>query len=356
MRTPWLLGGAGLLALVLAFTLGREGRTPGGPATDTTADSAPPSGFEAVEARVVDTDAAGRPQYRLYAEQVSQRDAEAPLQARQLRLEQTEDDHWTLSAERGELPSGSGHLKLRDGVRLRGQPAGTRHAVLVSTAALDYDLRRQRVTAPQGVTVDWGGQQLQARTLRGDLRSDQLELGGGVSARTAPPDIELEAADSQVDGATNRLTFTDVTITQGVFQIRARGARGEGAGLSFQDSRWEFTGDVRIRFEGGTLVADSAVIQFAGNRPAQARVSGTPAEFTQQVEGLPRPVQGRARSVTLDLLARTVRLTQDAWLFDGRNEIRSQAVFYDMRARLARAERGGSDDERVRITIRPEAP
>ncbi len=78
MRTPWLLGGAGLLALVLAFTLGREGRTPGGPATDTTAGSAPPSGFEAVEARVVDTDAAGRPQYRLYAEQVSQRDAEAP--------------------------------------------------------------------------------------------------------------------------------------------------------------------------------------------------------------------------------------------------------------------------------------
>jgi lipopolysaccharide transport protein LptA len=126
--------------------------------------------------------------------------------------------------------------------------------------------------------------------------------------------------------------------------------------MRFDDSRWEFRGAVRIRFAGGEMRADQASIRFAGNRLAQAVARGAPAEFQQQLEGLPRPVQGTAATVTLDMTTQTVRLAQDAWLFDGRNEIRSAALVFDMRSRLARTERpaGATPGERVRITIRPE--
>ena len=112
---------------------------------------------------------------------------------------------------------------------------------------------------------------------------------------------------------------------------------------------------MRIGFGNGTLTASDASVRFAGNRMAVAQARGAPAQFEQQLASLPRPVRGRAGRIDFDFVAQTLRLSQDAWLFDGRNEMSSPALLYDIREQVARSETRPGSSDRVQITIRPEA-
>jgi len=176
-----------------------------------------------------------------------------------------------------------------------------------------------------------------------------------TAAVATVPDIVLDAGSSQIDYSANRLTFTDVTISQGELRIRADKAEANGTGLRFDDSRWEFSGNVRIVFPNGTLTATDANVRFSGNRMALAQARGAPAQFEQQLASLPRPVRGRAGRIDFDFIAQTLKLSQDAWLFDGRNEMASPALLYDIREQVARSETKPGAGERVQITIRPES-
>jgi lipopolysaccharide transport protein LptA len=176
-----------------------------------------------------------------------------------------------------------------------------------------------------------------------------------ATAASTAPDIVLDAGSSQIDYSANRLTFTDVTISQGELRIRADKAEANGTGLRFDDSRWEFGGNVRIVFPNGTLTATDASVRFSGNRMALAQARGAPAQFEQQLASLPRPVKGRAGRIDFDFIAQTLKLSQDAWLFDGRNEMASPALLYDIREQVARSETKPGAGERVQITIRPES-
>ena len=167
-----------------------------------------------------------------------------------------------------------------------------------------------------------------------------------------PQAIDVVASSSQIDSRANRLTFFEVTITQGTLTIQADKAVANGTGLSFDDSNWEVTGGVHIRFENGSLQAATATVRFTGNRIALAQASGTPAEFEQQLDSLPRPVRGHAGSIDYDFVAQRVRLAGDAFLFDGRNEMTSPSIVYLVQEQIAQNEAGPGS--RVHITIRPE--
>ena len=167
-----------------------------------------------------------------------------------------------------------------------------------------------------------------------------------------PQAIDVVASSSQIDSRANRLTFFEVTITQGTLVIQADKAVANGTGLSFDDSNWEFTGGVHIRFENGSLQAATAAVRFTGNRIALAQATGTPAEFEQQLDSLPRPVRGHAGSIDYDFVAQKVRLAGEAFLFDGRNEMTSPSIVYLVREQIAQNEAGPGS--RVHITIRPE--
>ena len=167
--------------------------------------------------------------------------------------------------------------------------------------------------------------------------------------------VESDAAESavKIDSRANRLTILAVTITQCTLSIRADKAIANGTGVSFNNSTWEFTGAVNIRFATGSLQSAAATVRFVGNRIAQARATGTPAEFEQKLDNLPRPVHGHAGSIDYDFVAQTVRLDGEAFLFDGRNDMTNESIAYSIKDQVAQlsAAPGG----RVRITIRPEA-
>lgn len=164
--------------------------------------------------------------------------------------------------------------------------------------------------------------------------------------------ITVEADSSDFDYKNGVLVFVRVRITQGDARVEAD--RATATGLEFENSRWRFEGQVRIRAEGGSLASDAATVRFVGNEIQSAEVTGSPATFTQQRGE--RQAEGRAERIDYDLATGRVRLAGGAWLSDGANEITGSTLVYSMREERVLAEAGEQGGQPVRITINPKSP
>jgi len=172
-------------------------------------------------------------------------------------------------------------------------------------------------------------------------------------ARAQPPPpgpIELEADSSEIDRKNNHLVFHNVEIRQGDMAIRADEA--QGTNLEFADAEWVFTGDVRIESAGAKIGAQRATLNFASHRVRRAVLEGAPVAFEQARPGAPAPTQGHATRVEYDFDKQVLRLSGDAWLSEGQNEITGDSITYEIGAQRVIA---GADEhgDRVRITIVP---
>ena len=164
-------------------------------------------------------------------------------------------------------------------------------------------------------------------------------------------EIVVDAASSDVDYRSNTLLFRDVVITQGPLRVQAERARATG--LDFKDATWTFSGKVKMDVEGGTMRAEEAVVNFVADQLARATVRGKPAEFEQQMKTGGK-ARGRAGSLVYETRGGTVTLKENAWLSDGRSEIRGQQLVYEIAAQRVQAGKTTGSDERVRIVIRPQ--
>ena len=161
--------------------------------------------------------------------------------------------------------------------------------------------------------------------------------------------IQLEARSTDFDYKNNTLVFHGVRIAQGGLAIEADD--GTATGLDFKDSRWVFRGNVRISVPDGGLTSDEARISFAGNLIASAEITGSPAQFEQKRDkGIAR---GHALKIEYRPSAGTVRLSDQAWLSDGDNEISGQTLVYNMRDQRVIANPDEQGSQPVRITINP---
>jgi lipopolysaccharide transport protein LptA len=164
--------------------------------------------------------------------------------------------------------------------------------------------------------------------------------------------INLDAASSQVDYKTNTVVFKDVVISQGAMRVAADHAHATG--LNFINSKWTFDGNVKIDAEQrGSIRSDSAIVEFKDNHILRATVTGKPAEFQQQREGV--LARGHADEIVYDVNEQTVRLSKDAWLTDGQGELKGPLLVYNIRAQTVKAESTPTDQERIKITIDPRA-
>ncbi len=156
--------------------------------------------------------------------------------------------------------------------------------------------------------------------------------------------IEVRAKSSDFDYQKGVLVFDTVTIVQG--DIRITADRAVASGLDFQDSRWEFSGAVRITMPESALASDTARVRFASGEIQSATVTGAPATFEQQRKE--QHAQGRANRIDYDLGRGAVELAGDAWLFDGRTEITGATLVYSTTNQRVISQ------EPVVITIQPE--
>jgi lipopolysaccharide transport protein LptA len=165
--------------------------------------------------------------------------------------------------------------------------------------------------------------------------------------------ITIDAASASVDYKTNTLEYKQVVITQGPTRVQAD--RAHASGLNFANSRWTFDGNVRIDTEPhGNLRADQAVVEFRDNHISRATVTGKPATFEQERPGTQQVARGRANEIVYDVTEGTVRLSSDAWLSDGQNEISGPLLVYNIKAQHVQAAAEPGTSERVHIVIAPQ--
>jgi lipopolysaccharide transport protein LptA len=183
-----------------------------------------------------------------------------------------------------------------------------------------------------------------------------LAATAAAAAEAQLPDLEaqkrlpinLEAASSQFDGLANRLTFQRVVITQGPMSIRAD--RGQADRLDFENTRWYFDGDVVLDNQGARVECDSAELLFEGYELRSAVLRGRPVELRQNRPGA-APTEGKAEVMDYDVTAATVRLSGDAWLSDGANEVSGENIAYDLAREYVTADAGEKGE--IRMKIRP---
>ena len=182
--------------------------------------------------------------------------------------------------------------------------------------------------------------------------SSAPSAGAALPTRQLP--ITVDAASSEVDYRTNTVVFSQVVISQGAMRVQADHAHASG--LNFANSRWTFEGHVRIDADPrGSLRADQAVVEFRDNRIVRATANGKPAEFEQPRPDSQQMARGRAGEIVYDVNEGTVRLSDDAWLSDGINEISGPLLVYNIRAQRVQAATQSGTDQRVHIVIQPQS-
>jgi lipopolysaccharide transport protein LptA len=177
--------------------------------------------------------------------------------------------------------------------------------LLCSALAVAAGLCAAAPTRAAEVKIGESGFTWSADLLNSDLRQDTLEASGNVRVFESAMSIESQSA--------------------AVADFRS------------DNSTWTFTDSVRIQTPEANLRSNTARASFVKGRIASARVEGAPAEFERLSEAANGKVKGRAGVIEYDFDAGVVRLRDDVWFSNGKDEFRGDLVIYNVR------------DERIQI-------
>lgn len=207
------------------------------------------------------------------------------------------------------------------------------------------------------------------------LQLAALAAASGANAPAAGADADREGCSqplcytaSKLEAERNHMVLHDISIvdtTRGITRIKADLAEANGPDLG--DSDWVLTGHVQVFMPQGKLNADKATVRFASKRIASMSAEGAPAEFERAADAAtPNPLagdagnrgrgaieaaHGHAREIDYDMEGDLLKLTGDAWLSDGCNEIASQSIVYDIVNQKVRADAAPGGDTRVHGTL-----
>jgi len=178
-----------------------------------------------------------------------------------------------------------------------------------------------------------------------------LSVPAARTEESNPPAISYDASSMDADVKTHVMHLKDVTITYGKMTVKADRALATAG--DFKNSRWTFDGNVRINADPrGNLRSDEAVVEFEDNQLKRATATGNPAEFDQKRADSDFVARGHADTIVYEVGAGTVRLSNDAWITDGRNDITGPVIVYSLREEHVEAITSPGT-ERVHVTIAP---
>ncbi|MGH8178623.1 MAG: LptA/OstA family protein [Steroidobacter sp.] len=176
------------------------------------------------------------------------------------------------------------------------------------------------------------------------------------AAETAPSERSFEwtadVLNSDFRSDTHHL-LGNVRVTQGAMSIEAQTATAQDPRSESGSSRWTFRDSVHIRTAQADLQSDLASASIVAGKIAHARVEGAPALFEQRGASADRQVRGRAGVIEYDFNAGVVRLTDQVWFSNGKDEFRGDVVVYNVRDERVQINPGGQSSGRVRGIIRP---
>jgi LPS export ABC transporter protein LptC len=153
-------------------------------AADVSAVQGPPAepGYVAIHGNLVETGEDGHPLYRLDADRIEQPVPQGMIYLTSPRLDyQTEPgNHWTMTAQRGELPQDTQYADLSGNVHAEGHPNGSDSLMRIDTDTLHLDMPQQIATTISPVRVNWAGRSLTARGMRYEMKRSVLDLQSDV--------------------------------------------------------------------------------------------------------------------------------------------------------------------------------
>ena len=140
-------------------------------------------------------------------------------------------------------------------------------------------------------------------------------------------------------------------LTQGNIGVEAD--TGMASKLDFEDSVWQFSGNVRIDTGSGHIECDSADLRFAGHQLRIASISGTPATFEMRRPGTDDVTYAEAGRLEYDFANGVIEFSDQASITEGGNQISSNFLVYNIGERRINADSGGNNGEKVKITYTP---
>lgn len=141
--------------------------------------------------------------------------------------------------------------------------------------------------------------------------------------------------------------FRKLEVRQGTLAVTADEAVASPA--DFVDSRWTFTGNVVLRSGETEARGSAAELAFKDNVLRNAVLRGSPATFRQPRTDARLPTDGQANVLDYDPVAGRIRMTGNARLTDGPNEVKGDKIDYDLLRQVVSAGSGSGGPVRIRI-------
>ena len=165
--------------------------------------------------------------------------------------------------------------------------------------------------------------------------------------------ISLDADSTDYDGKSSMLMFRGLRLSQGTTNIEAD--IGRASKLDFKDSVWVFSGNVIIDVDAGHIECESAELSFIDTQLRLAAIKGSPATFELRRPGTDEIIYAQAGNLQYDLTAGVVEFSEEAIITEGGNQISSSFLVYNIKEQRLNAQSSSDGDERVKITVIPDA-
>lgn len=166
--------------------------------------------------------------------------------------------------------------------------------------------------------------------------------------------ISVDADFFNYDGKNSMLTYRGLKLTQGNIGIQAD--IGRGSSLDFEDSVWQFSGNVVIDVDNGHIECESADLRFSGHQLQMADISGSPATFRIQRPDSDVVTYAEAGKLQYDFTDGIVEFSDNARITEGGNQISSDYLVYNIKEQRINAQSGGDGNSKVKITYTPKDP
>jgi lipopolysaccharide transport protein LptA len=162
--------------------------------------------------------------------------------------------------------------------------------------------------------------------------------------------ISLDADATDYDGKSSMLMFRGLRLTQGNIGVEAD--QGRASKLDFEDSVWQFSGNVKIDTGNGHIECESADLRFSGHQLRSATIDGAPATFELRRPESEQVTYAQAGHLEYDFARGVIEFSDQATITEGGNQISSNFLLYNIREQRIKAQSAG-DDEKVKIIYTP---
>lgn len=163
--------------------------------------------------------------------------------------------------------------------------------------------------------------------------------------------ISLDADATDYDGKNSMLMFRGLRLSQGTIGVEAD--QGLASKLDFEDSVWQFSGNVRIETGTASIKCDQADLRFGKHQLQIATISGAPATFELRRRGSDEITYAEAGRLEYNFAEGIVEFSEQATITEGGNQISSNYLVYNIAEQRINAEASGETGEKVKIIYTP---